>query len=51
MIPEPGIFVSKFKSDSGRSWGGTRLFTTSKKNLITSTLKAKGIQKRSPDIK
>ena len=51
IIPEPGIVVSKFKRDSGRSLGGTKLLTTSKKNLITSTVKANGIQKRSPDIK
>ena len=51
IIPEPGIVVSKFKRDSGSSLGGTKLLTTSKKNLITSTLKANGIQKRSPDIK
>jgi hypothetical protein len=50
-IPEPGIFVSRLRSDSGRNLAGTILLTTSKKNLITSTLKASGIQNRSPDIK
>jgi len=37
--------------DSGRSLAGTRLFTISKKNLIRSTLRASGIQNKSPDIK
>ena len=50
-IPEPGIEVSIFSKASGRSLAGTRLFTTSKKNLITRTLKAKGIQNKSPDMK
>jgi hypothetical protein len=51
IIPEPGIDVSRFSRDSGRSLFGTILLTTSKKNLITRTLRASGIQKRSPDIK
>ena len=51
IIPDPGIVVSKLSSDSGSNLVGTKLLTTSKKNLITSTLKANGIQKRSPDIK
>ena len=50
-IPEPGIVVSIFSMASGRNLAGTRLFTTSKKNLITRTLKAKGIQNKSPDMK
>jgi len=50
-IPEPGIVVSRLRSDSGRSLAGTRLLTTSKKNLIRSTLRASGIQNKSPDIK
>ena len=50
-IPEPGIDVSIFNKASGRNLAGTRLFTTSKKNLITRTLKAKGIQNKSPDMK
>ena len=50
-IPEPGIVVSRLRSDSGRSLFGTRLSTTSKKNLIRSTLSASGIQNKSPDIK
>ena len=51
IIPEPGIVVSRLSKDSGRSLFGPKLLTTSKKNLITSTLRASGIQKRSPDIK
>ena len=50
-IPEPGIEVSILSMASGRNLAGTRLFTTSKKNLITRTLKAKGIQNKSPDMK
>ena len=50
-IPEPGIVVSRLRRDSGRSLAGTRLFTISKKNLIRSTLRASGIQNKSPDIK
>ena len=49
--PDPGIEVSKLRRASGRNLAGTRLFTTSKKNLITITVKANGIQNKSPDIK
>jgi hypothetical protein len=51
IIPEPGIVVSKLNRASGRYFCGTRLLTSSKKNLITMTLKARGIQKRRPEIK
>jgi len=50
-IPDPGIEVSRFNKASGRNLAGTKLLTTSKKNLITRTLKAKGIQNKSPDMK
>ena len=51
IIPEPGIVVSKLNRASGRYFCGIRLLTSSKKNLITMTLKARGIQKRRPEIK
>jgi hypothetical protein len=51
IIPEPGIVVSKLNRASGRYFCGTRLSISSKKNLITMTLKARGIQKRRPEIK
>ena len=50
-IPDPGIVVSKLNIVSGRYFRGTRLLISSKKNLITMTLKARGIQKRRPEIK
>ena len=49
--PEPGIEVSKLRRASGRNLAGTRLFITSKKNLITRTVNARGIQNKSPDIR
>ena len=51
IIPDPGIVVSKLNIASGRYFCGTRLLISSKKNLITITLKARGIQKRRPEIK
>ena len=51
IIPDPGIVVFKLNIASGRYFCGTRLLTSSKKNLITMTLKARGIQKRRPEIK
>ena len=51
IIPEPGIVVSNLNIASGRYFCGTRLLISSKKNLITMTLKARGIQKRRPEIK
>jgi hypothetical protein len=51
IIPEPGIVVSKLNIASGRYCCGTRLLISSKKNLITMTVKARGIQKRRPEIK
>ena len=51
IIPDPGIVVSNLNITSGRYFCGTRLLTSSKKNLITMTLKARGIQKRRPEIK
>ena len=51
IIPEPGIEVSNLNIVSGRYFCGTRLLISSKKNLITMTLKARGIQKRRPEIK
>ena len=50
-IPDPGIEVSRFNKVSGRNLVGMKLLTTSKKNLITRTLKARGIQNKSPDMK
>ncbi len=49
--PEYGIEVSKLRRASGRSVTGTRLLITSKKNLITKTVNASGIQNKSPDIR
>jgi hypothetical protein len=49
--PEPGIEVSKLRRASGKNLAGTRLLTTSKKNLITKTVNASGIQNKSPDIR
>jgi hypothetical protein len=51
IIPDPGIVVSKLNIASGRYFCGTRLLISSKKNLITMTLKTRGIQKRRPEIK
>ena len=51
MKPEPGIDVSRLRSDSGRNLAGIRLFTSSKKNLITMIVKASGIQNKSPEIR
>ena len=51
IIPEPGIVVSNLNIASGKYFSGIRLLTSSKKNLITMTLKARGIQKRRPEIK
>ena len=51
IIPDPGIVVSKLNIASGRYFFGTRLLISSKKNLITMTLKTRGIQKRRPEIK
>ena len=51
IIPDPGIVVSKLKITSGRYSGGTRPLINSKKNLITTIVKIKGIQKRSPEIR
>ena len=51
IIPEPGIVASNLNIASGRYFCGTRLLISSKKNLITMTLKARGIQKRRPEIK
>ena len=51
IIPEPGIVASKLNITSGRYFCGTRLLINSKKNLITITLKIRGIQKRRPDIR
>ena len=51
IIPDPGIVVSKLKIASGRYSFGTRLLMNSKKNLITTIVKIKGIQKRSPEIR
>jgi hypothetical protein len=51
IIPDPGIAVSKLKIASGRYSCGTRLLINSKKNLITTIVKIKGIQKRSPEIR
>jgi len=55
IIPDPGIVVSKLNIASGRYFCGTRLLTrlliSSMKNLITMTLKIRGIQKRRPEIK
>ena len=50
-MPEPGIEVSKLRRASGKNLAGTRLLTTSKKNLITKTVNASGIQNKSPDIR
>ena len=49
--PEPGIEVFKLRRVSGKNLAGTRLLTTSKKNLITKTVNARGIQNKSPDIR
>jgi hypothetical protein len=51
IIPEPGIVVSNLNIVSGRYFCGIRLLTSSKKNLMTMTLRARGIQKRRPEIK
>ena len=51
IIPDPGIVVSKLNIASGKYSCGIRLFRNSKKNLITITVKIKGIQKRSPEIR
>ena len=51
ITPDPGIVVSKLNITSGKYSWGTRLLTNSKKNLMTITLKIKGIQKRSPEIR
>ena len=51
IIPAPGIVVSKLNIDSGRYFCGIKLSISSKKNLITMTLKDRGIQKRRPEIK
>ena len=51
IIPEPGIVVSNLNMASGRYFCGIRLLISSKKNLITMTLKARGIQKRRPELK
>jgi hypothetical protein len=51
IIPDPGIVASKLNIASGRYFCGTRLLINSKKNLITITLKIRGIQKRRPDIR
>ena len=49
--PEPGIGVSKLSRASGKNLAGTRLLITSKKNLITKTVNANGIQNKSPEIR
>jgi hypothetical protein len=51
IIPDPGIVVSKLKIASGRYSFGTKPLINSKKNLITTIVKIKGIQKRSPEIR
>jgi hypothetical protein len=51
IIPEPGMVVSKLNIASGRYFCGTRLLINSKKNLITITLRIRGIQKRRPEIR
>ena len=51
IIREPGLVVSNLNIASGRYFCGIRLLTSSKKNLITMTLKARGIQKSRPEIK
>jgi hypothetical protein len=51
IIPDPGIVVSRFNIASGRYFCGTRLLINSKKNLITMTVRIKGIQKRRPEIR
>ena len=51
IIPDPGIVVSKLNIASGKYFCGTRLLISSKKNLITKTVKARGTQKRRPEIK
>jgi hypothetical protein len=43
--------VFKSRRASGKNLAGTRLLTTSKKNLITKTVNARGIQNKSPDIR
>jgi hypothetical protein len=51
IIPDPGIVVSKLNIASGRYCCGIRPLISSKKDLITMTLKIRGIQKRRPEIK
>ena len=51
IIPEPGIVVSKLNITSGRYCCGIRLLISSRKDLITMTVKIRGIQKRRPEIK
>jgi len=51
IIPDPGIVVSKSNITSGRYYCGIRLLISSRKDLITMTLKIRGIQKRRPEIK
>jgi len=51
IIPDPGKSVFKLNNVSGRYFVGTSLFINSRKNLMTTTLRARGTQKRRPEIK
>jgi hypothetical protein len=51
IIPDPGKSVFKLNKVSGRYFVGIILFKNSKKNLMTMKVRARGIQKRRPEIK
>lgn len=44
-MPEPGILLLKSDNTFGKYCEGIRLFSVSKKNLISTTLSPNGIQK------
>jgi len=50
-IPDPGKLVFKLNNVSGMYLVGTNLFISSSENFMTITLRARGTQKRRPEIK
>jgi hypothetical protein len=51
ITPEPGMILLKSNNIFGKYCEGIRLFTISKKNLISAMLSPNGIQKSNPATK